>query len=468
VSRRFDVAIIGAGSAGCVVAHELVRSGLRVALIEAGPDYGRYSSRWPRDIVDPKRRSSRHDWGFRAELAPRVVTEEERARVMGGCSAHNECAAVWPPREDIDAWDLPGWSSAELWPLTDRIESARGGAAERGRSGPLTTVAWTERKLTTWQSLFLEAAIGVGYSPLADAGCGSAAGVGPFFANLRHGARLNSAFAFLDPVRSRSRLEIFARTEARQFRMRGDHAEAVICRRARAELVIDADRYLLCAGTYGSPTVLRRSGLGSRELGHGLQDHPGVAISLRARSGAPRDLRSRSAYRSQIVLRAASEMTPLPWDLHILPYQADGELRVFVFFMTPRSRGVARLGARRPRIRFHFFEGEGKSDLDALVAGVEIARELIARIPSVQTSDPAFGLAAREQRRWIQANVTSYAHAVGTCRMGTDAAAVVDAKGRVRGLANLQVADGSIVPRIPRANTNLLCMLIGMRMAQAS
>jgi choline dehydrogenase len=418
--------------------------------------------------VDPKRRSSRHDWGFEAELAPGCVTDEERARVMGGCSTHNECAAVWPPREDIDAWDLPGWSSADLWPLIDRIESARGGAAERGRSGPLTTVAWTERNLTTWQSLFLEAAIGAGHSPLADAACGSAAGVGPFFANVRHGARLNCAFAFIDPVRARSRLRIFARTEARRFRLRGDHAEAVICRRERAEVVIEADRYLLCAGTYGSPTLLRRSGLRSRELGHGLQDHPGVAISFRAKRGAPRDLRSRNAYRSQIVLRAASETTPLPWDLHILPYQADGELHVFVFFMAPRSRGVARLGARGPQIRFRFFEGEGKTDLDALVAGVEIAHELIARMPWVQASDRAFGLAAREQRRWMRANVTNYAHAVGTCRMGTDDAAVVDAKGRVRGLANLQVADGSIVPRIPRANTNLLCMLIGMRLAQAS
>ena len=450
------------------MASELVRSGRNVALVEAGPDYGPYSRRWPRDIVDARRRSARHDWGFEAELARGHVTDEQRARVMGGCSAHNECAAVWPPREDIDEWALPGWSSAEIWPLIHRIESARGGSGERGRSGPLMTVAWTDRSLATWQSLFVDGAISAGHRPLADAAAGSAPGVGPFYANVRDGVRLNTAFAFLDPIRKRSGLEILARTEARRLEVRGDRAVALICSRGRTELAIRADRFIVCAGTYGSPMLLHRSGLRSHSLGRGLQDHPGVAVTFRAQRGAPQELWSRNAYRSQVVLRASSGTTSYPWDLHILPYQAEGELHIFVFFMAPRSRGAIRPGAGRPRIRFRFFEDEGRKDLDALGAGVAIAREVAARIPLVQAADRAFARATATRPRWIRSNVTNYAHATGTCRMGTDGASVVDPDGRVRGAVNVQVADASIIPRIPRANTNLLSMLVGLRLATRS
>jgi choline dehydrogenase len=301
-----------------------------------------------------------------------------------------------------------------------------------------------------------------------DAAAGSAPGVGPFYANVRDGVRLNTAFAFLDPIRKRSGLEVLARTEARRLELRGDRAVALICSRARTELAVRADRFIVCAGTYGSPMLLHRSGLRSHSLGRGLQDHPGVAVAFRARRGAPQELRSRNAYRSQVVLRAASGTTSYPWDLHILPYQADGELHIFVFFMAPRSRGAIRPGADRPRIRFRFFEDEGREDLDALGAGVAIAREVAARMPLVQAADRAFAHATATHPRWIRSNVTNYAHATGTCRMGTDGASVVDPDGQVRGTANVQVADASIVPRIPRANTNLLSMLIGMRLATTS
>src|SRR5207245_934502 len=128
------------------------------ALVEAGPDYGRFSRRWPRDIRDPRRRTDRHDWGLEAELTRGETTAEPRARVIGGCSAHNECAAVWPPREDIDAWRVSGWSSAELWPLVDRVDGAPGGAATRGRRGPLITAPWTDAPPTAWQSASADAA----------------------------------------------------------------------------------------------------------------------------------------------------------------------------------------------------------------------------------------------------------------------------------------------------------------------
>jgi len=392
---------------------------------------------------------------------------EPRARVVGGCSAHNECGAVWPPREDIDMWRVSGWSSAELWPLVDRIEGARGGSAMRGRRGPLVTAPWTDGPLAAWQAAFVDAAVASGYERLDDVSAPArGTGVAPFHANVRDGVRWNAAFAFLDPVRTRQELSIFAGTEAVRLDVRSDRAEALICRSARMRRRIVAERYILCAGAYGSPLLLRRSGVDRVGIGRGLQDHPGVALTFRPARGAPRELGSRNAYRSQVVVRASSGATSLGWDLHVLPYQADGELLVFVFFMAPQSRGVVDFHEGRPRIRFRFFEGEGTVDRIALEAGVQIARDIAGRISVALVMDPSPSLRARSLGRWVRENVTGYAHAAGTCRMGTDPEAVVDARTQVRGLENVHVADASIIPHIVRANTNLLCMLIGMRAAQ--
>lgn len=467
LTERFEVAVVGAGSAGCVVASELVSMGRRVALIEAGPDYGPFSRHWPREILDPRRRTQRHDWGYEAAIHRGVTEREPRARVVGGCSTHNECAAVWPPAEDIDAWRVPGWTHAELWPLIDRIESTEGGSPVRGRSGPLPTVPWRERQMTAWQAAFLEASLEAGYSPLPDS-CAPepVTGVAPFHANVRDGVRWNASFAFLDPVRGRRELRIFARTVAERIVVRGDTAESLLCRRGRQRVEIRADRYVLCGGTYGTPLLLYRSRIRPKALGRGLQDHPGVALRFRVASRAPRELRSRISYRSQVVLRAASGTTSLGWDLHVVPYQAGGEIVLLVFFMAPRSRGTVDLRSEDPRIRFRFFEGEGAADLDALVAGVEIAREIAshARVASIATLDPRHR--GGPQRRWIRDHATGYAHAIGTCGMGTEDASVVDPRGKVRGLRNVYVGDASVVPRIPRANTNLLCMMIGMRVVE--
>jgi choline dehydrogenase len=396
-----------------------------------------------------------------------MVSDEPRARVVGGCSAHNECAAVWPPREDVDAWDVPGWSSEDLWPLVEGIESAAGGSTIRGRSGPLVTRQWRETELTAWQSAFMESAIAEGYGRLDDASTPSpTSGVAAFHANIRHDVRWNAAFAFLDPVRGHAGLDLYARTEARRLASRADRATALVCRRGRRRIEIRADRYVLSCGTYGSPLLLLRSGIRSRELGHGLQDHPGVALTFRPARGAPSGLRSPNAFRSQVVLRAASGTTPLGWDLHAVPYQAEGEIRILIFFMAPRSRGVVALRGNTPRIRFRFFVDEGAADLDALESGVQIARQIAARCALVETEDPAPALRGRALRQWIRANVSGYAHATGTCRMGSDAASVVDPACRLRDLENVLIADASIVPGIPRANTNLLCMLVGARAAQ--
>ena len=317
----FDVAVVGAGSAGCALASELVRRGARVALIEAGPDYGPRSARWPRDLRDVRRRSTRHDWGLRAVLARGVVEDEPRAKVIGGCSAHNEAAAVWPPSEDLDAWRIPGWSAAGLRPFVDRVESATTASAGRGRAGPVPTRQWRRDELTAWQTAFYTAARASGFAELPDCSApGPQTGVALFHANVDADTRVNASFAFLDPIRERPELTIFDRTEVRRLVLRDGAVESLACVRRERAVAIQADAVVSCAGTYGTPLLLHRSGLRHRRLGRGLQDHPGVALGyapVRGRSGV---LAEPGAYRAQVVVRATSRGTEGAWDLHIAPY----------------------------------------------------------------------------------------------------------------------------------------------------
>ena len=123
----FDVVVVGAGSAGCAVAGRLaLTTHLRIGLLEAGPDYGPFAAgRWPTDLLDPGHAPESHDWGYLRQTRSGGERPYSRARVVGGCSAHNYCAAVWPFPEDLDAWaaaGLPGWSHRELGPLMEVVE----------------------------------------------------------------------------------------------------------------------------------------------------------------------------------------------------------------------------------------------------------------------------------------------------------------------------------------------------------
>ena len=147
----FDVAVVGGGSAGCIVAGRLTESGVRVCLVEAGPDYGpRTGGRWPPELLEPRQRPRTHDWGY---------VEQPLARVIGGCSTHNQCAAVWGQPEDYEAWAKlgnPGWRPAEIRPLMDRID--------RGLSAnPYTELAF-------WQRAFLDTAVAAGFKHLNNVG----------------------------------------------------------------------------------------------------------------------------------------------------------------------------------------------------------------------------------------------------------------------------------------------------------
>jgi choline dehydrogenase len=493
----FDVVVIGGGSAGCALACRLLETtDVRLCLVEAGPDYGPAGPAWPQELLDPRRFPTSHDWGF-TEVRRDGALPEPRAKVIGGCSAHNQCAAVWGLPGDYDTWAaITGddtWSYRALRPAIDDIEDARGGEpAYRGAGGRLPTRPYRANELASWQRAFL-AATDAGFETLSDLSARAPdAGACVFQANVHEGQRWNAAFAFLDRVRDERSLQVLAGTHADRFLMRGATATALTCQTGSGLLELRARQFVLCAGTYGSPAILLRSGIGPAHdlerlgigvvadlpgVGANLHDHPGVAVrfapTAQATSELEDDLATGRFHQSQAALRTTE------CRLHILPYQAELEgggwsFDVIAFLMAPASRGSLALTstdpAAPPQIDFRFLADTEGGDLAALRAGADVIASLAATSAFASRARLAPDVEralARDATAYIRANVSGYAHAVGTCRMGADGDpdAVTDATGLVHGTENVRIADASLIPVIPAANTNLTCMLIGWRLA---
>jgi choline dehydrogenase len=463
----YDIAIIGAGSAGCALAGRLAaKTDLRIVVVEAGPDYGTQDGgTWPADLVDAHHSPDSHDWDF----------EQSRARVVGGCSAHNECAIVRARPGDYDRWTLPGWSDADLAPLVYDVSSA------------LPHLVCRDDELTAWQHAFLDAAVDAGIPRVVSADePPDATGIAPFVQNIAHGIRWNAAFAFLDPVRSK--VSVVGDFLADRFVFDGDRARALLGRGPGGEREIRAKRFVLCAGVYGSSTILLRSGVGpERDLaslgipvqvdlpsvGANLHDHPGVGLEYEPTARALRAVKAEDAegrfYEVQLVLRTAP-------DLHVIPYQSvedggDWSFGIITFYLDPRSHGHVRLTSRDPSVAPAIDLGllTDRHDVAALVEGVRLIHDLTKRSPLADAikRGPRRFSASAQLARYVRENVSDYGHSVGTCRMGRspESGDVVDARGQVHGLANVFVADASVIPQIPRANTNLTCSVIGARVA---
>lgn len=505
---RFDVVVIGAGSAGCAAAHLLCESGLKVCVVEAGPDYGPAADAgWPPELLDPRTGPTTHDWGYTSEELPHgPMVPEPRAKVVGGCSAHNQCAAVWGMPEDYDAWASagnPSWSYRDLVPLIDKIERAEeaGRNAVRGHAGAVPTRPYRDAELAAWQHAFLDSAARAGFRRVDDISTTAVdVGAASFHANVCDGIRWNAAFAFLDPVRSRSNLTILSDMIADRLVLDGPRAVAATCRSNGGKKEVSAARFVLCAGVFGSPAILLRSGVGPAvdlkasgipvridlpSVGANLHDHPGTYLEYHLSDSGRRalgeDVSGGRFFESQVILRARSQVCAHRYDLHLLPYQTfDGEegwtSALLVYNMTPRSRGRLRVRSPDPevppKIEPGYFTDLESRDLAVVVDGLDVARRLAAAGPLASLVEAEVFPGPHRRSRtdlasYVLEEVTSYAHPVGTCKMGapSDPGAVVDSAGRVRGIDNVYVADASIIPTIPRANTNLTCMLIGLRVA---
>jgi choline dehydrogenase len=468
-AAAYDVVIVGAGSAGSALAARLAaRTELRIAIVEAGPDYGpRDSGAWPTDIIDAHHSPDSHDWGY----------EQSRARVVGGCSAHNECAIVRPLPGDFDRWAVSGWSDADLASIIGDVAFA------------LPAHVCREEDLASWQRAFLDTAVEAGFPRLAHVDDAPGFdGVAPFIQNIADGVRWNAGFAFLDGARSR--VTVISDFLADRLVIDGDRARALVGHGPDGRREVRAERFVLSGGVYGSPAILLRSGVGPatdlRDLGievaidlpgvgANLHDHPGVALDYQPTPGALRAVKEDEAasrfYEAQIVLRASP-------DLHLVPYQSadDGAgwtFGIVTFHLDPGSRGRMRLTSRDadapPSIDLGLLTDRKGEDAESLAEGIRLVHELTRHAPLASSIKRGPRRFASHDRviRYVRENVSDYGHSVGTCRIGSmpNGGDVVDARGKVYGLANVFVSDASIVPRIPRANTNFTCFLIGTRIA---
>jgi choline dehydrogenase len=493
-----DTVVIGGGTAGAAIAGLLAENSAQsVLLLEAGPDYGPFAAgRWPAELTDAGAIPTTHDWGYHSgeQYAPRVISYE-RARVIGGCSSHNGCAAIWGSRVDYDGWAAlgnPGWSTDELRPLF------------RAGSDRLRVRIPGHGQITPFQSATLDAAAEAGIPRVADLNnLDENLGMAPSPANIVDGVRWNTAFAYLDPVRDRANLTIVGDSPCDRLEIRSGRVSAVIVAAREGPVRVEARRVIVAAGTYGSPAILLRSGIGDpselrsagiapvldlRGVGRNLHDHPRVTLSY----AGTRELEQTMAAfardhwmpEEQTIAKAQSSRCTRAFDLHIYPVggpdpttRTGWRWTLEAACMTPRSRGALRITSADssvpPLIDHRYLSDPGNEDLRVLADGVALAREIAAkpalsRLVGSQIS-PDSGIATRAQlESFVRANCWHYYHPVGTCMMGpaSDRAAVVDSRGRIHGLDNAYVADASIMPVIPRANTNIPALVVGERIAR--
>jgi len=435
---RYDVLILGAVAAGCALAGRLSENPDRsVCLVEAGPDYGHLSEgRWPADILDPR-------WlALESHLWERDDAEDRsqaRARILGGCSAHNACVVLEGAPSDYE-WGS-GWSYEAFAPYLRR-------AAET-----LRTHVLADDELTPWHRAFREAG-------RADSI------VHPV--NIVGGVRWHSGFAYVDPARGRTNLTILADTLADRVLLEDGRTTGAVV----GERELEADTVVVSGGAHGSPGILLRSGLGADlPVGEGLVDHVGTGAGweptepLLAQTAAHEA--EHGLYMGQVTIAARSRSCPPGVnDLFVFPALDVGpEISGAAFAMKPFSRGSVRLRSADPEAPLAIDHGflRDERDVDVLAEGFERLRELAA-------SDEVRPYVARELRpgaevdaeMHVRATARGFFHPVATCAIGR----VLDERCRVLGFENLYVVDASAIPEIPRANTNLTTIALAERAAE--
>ena len=518
----YDYIIVGAGSAGCVLAHRLGEDpNVRILVLEAGGDDNAWIVTMPSALSMPMN-TARFNWGMKTEAEPGLDGREvnlPRGKGLGGSSSINGMCWVRGNALDYEMWEArgaEGWRWSNVLPYFQRLENATAGGPLRGTVGPIHVTRG--REANPLYGAFVEAGVQAGYARSPNMNERQHEGFGPMEMNVDNGRRCSAAVAYLRPAIARGNVRVITHALVDKVVFEGRRAVGVLFKKGQEACSAKAGReVVLSAGSIMSPVILKRSGVGpedelkthgidivhaSPQVGGNLMDHlevyfqqectqpvslfSSMGLMAKARIGARwllthKGLGATNHFETGAHIRSRAGIVYPDIQIHFLPIAIsyDGKslasghgFQLHIGTKRSKSRGSVQLRdadpASLPRVRFNYMSHQ--DDWLEFRACLRYAREIFAQ-PAFspyrgQELAPGERAVADEQLdAFIKQKVESAYHPCGTCRMGTDEGSVTDPAGRVRGLQALRVVDASLMPQATAGDLNAPTLALAERMS---